>query len=311
MSSSNILILSISAKVPLIESLKQAKEKFNNNMMVYGADCTYDVIGKYFVDKFYLMDKLDILNINDFIIDLTLMDIKYIIPTRDEDVIFLSDNYDTFVKYGINLFLSNKDSVKLCSDKLYFFHQTKKFNSIKTYNDIDNIKEKNIVIKERFGSGSKNIYLNIPKSFAKKTLSKLNNPIYQPYIKGKEFSVDSYVNKHGKCIGTLVRSRDLISNGKAVITTYQNNKLLENITKKFVEQYKIEGHSVTQFIQSDDTYFLVECNARFGGASTLSIQMGLDSFYWFFCECNNIAINFQLNVKQTKQVRYARNLYLK
>jgi carbamoyl-phosphate synthase large subunit len=57
---------------------------------------------------------------------------------------------------------------------------------------------------------------------------------------------------------------------------------------------------------------LLECNCRFGGASTLSIAAGLDSFYWFLRECLNEDLSDLpfLNYRRgLRQIRYAEDKF--
>ena len=45
------------------------------------------------------------------------------------------------------------------------------------------------------------------------------------------------------------------------------------------------------FITPQNEFFLIECNPRFGGASTLSIKAGLESFKWAYLEALNLDIS--------------------
>ena len=60
-------------------------------------------------------------------------------------------------------------------------------------------------------------------------------------------------------------------------------------------------------VEKNQRMHVVECNCRFGGASTLSVIIGLDSFVWFILESQKKKvdashISFNLN---KKQIRYA------
>jgi carbamoyl-phosphate synthase large subunit len=57
---------------------------------------------------------------------------------------------------------------------------------------------------------------------------------------------------------------------------------------------------------------IIECNARFGGASTASIAVGLDSIYWSLCELLNMTPGIpefdRLN-QEVRQVRVASDIH--
>lgn len=74
------------------------------------------------------------------------------------------------------------------------------------------------------------------------------------------------------------------------------------------------GHVMFQFIKdySGDIH-IIECNARFGGASTLSLAMGLDSFYWFIQESRGIPseqLSFDRSQTEKRLIRHAEDLIL-
>ena len=79
---------------------------------------------------------------------------------------------------------------------------------------------------------------------------------------------------------------------------------------KILIKNKITGHSITQVIKKEDNYYLVECNTRFGGASTLAYKMGLKSFYWFLCEENGIKFKYNKAKKNLRQIRVKQDIYL-
>jgi carbamoyl-phosphate synthase large subunit len=305
----NILITSISAKVPLIKTVIKSKNKFDKNISVYGADIDKECVGKYFVDFFWNMPKINLLKIDDFISFCCAKNIKYIIPTRDADVLYFSNYKDKLLSNGIYLFSANKDAVEKCFDKFKFYTESKNNLIIPTYTNLQDFYSSRVVVKERFGSGSNNIAINIDRTTALRFAQTLKAAIFQPYIPGKEFSIDSYVNKDGKCIASIVRSRDVVKHGESQITTVVEDSEMKILIASFLEDLNIYGHSVTQVIKYNDTFSIIECNTRFGGASTLSYEMGLESFYWFLLEADNKEFELKLKEIKLKQVRFAEDRY--
>ena len=134
--------------------------------------------------------------------------------------------------------------------------------------------------------------------------------IFQEFIQGDEYSIDSYLTKENHFIGMIVRKRELVYDGEAVNTFVVEDKKLEKLVKEFLIKNKITGHSITQVIKKEDNYYLVECNTRFGGASTLAYKMGLKSFYWFLCEENGIKFKYNKAKKNLRQIRVKQDIYL-
>jgi carbamoyl-phosphate synthase large subunit len=71
-------------------------------------------------------------------------------------------------------------------------------------------------------------------------------------------------------------------------------------------------HAVFQVIVgSERKIYLIECNCRFGGASSLSLAAGLDSFYWFFLESVDerlLHMPMLRSENKLKQVRYLEDM---
>ena len=144
------------------------------------------------------------------------------------------------------------------------------------------------VVKERFGSGSNLIGLKLNKKRALAHAKKLSHPIFQPYIAGQEISVDAWIDRSNLVKGLVLRKREFIVNGESKVTTTFRNQEFENQFKIFLENFQFYGHVVLQaIINQQGEIQIIECNARFGGASTASITVGLDSLYWSILDSFN------------------------
>mgnify|MGYP007030617659 CR=1 FL=1 len=66
--------------------------KFDKNIKVFGTDISSNILGKYFVDKFFIIKPIKEIDILEFLGFCKKNKIAYIIPTRDEDVLFFAKN---------------------------------------------------------------------------------------------------------------------------------------------------------------------------------------------------------------------------
>jgi carbamoyl-phosphate synthase large subunit len=310
----NIMVTSISKKVPLLKMVKKASLKLGNQGKIFGADMDENCIGKYFVDLFWKMPPIEELNLNELLEYLINNNISCIIPTRDKELLFWA-KYKTFLSQkGIEAMVSNYNSVEICFDKLKFYKVLSKlgFPVIETTENISSIKAKSYVVKEKTGAGSGNIGINLKKEEALLHAKKLKEPVFQPYIEGEEFSVDLYITKKGKTKGVVARKRELVIGGESQITTAIRDKKLETLCSDLAEKLNLYGHVVIQVIKDKKGKFhIIECNPRFGGASTLSIECGLDSFYWFLLEVLGEDIDDYFFIfKKKKLVRYPQDLII-
>lgn len=306
----NILITSISRKVPLIKAVKKAAAKLNPGIRVYGTDLNKDCIGKYFTDCFLNEGELTRLSGEKLFRILNKYNIKYIIPTRDGELLFWSKQKNFLRKKGIGVFVSDEKAINTSLDKLLFyrFSKPKGIPSIQASLNIKDIKSERYVVKERFGAGAKAIGINLSKDDAIDHARNLVNPVYQPFIKGMEYSFDAYISLNGQVKHLVLRERNTVVNGESQITTLVKNKNTERKLYGIVSKFGFNFHIVGQMIlDSKGRINIIEINPRFGGASTLGIAAGLDSFYWFLLECageNTDKYPVLSPEKILKQIRY-------
>jgi len=312
----NILVTSISKKVPLLKSLKEANKKLGSTGKIIGADSNDESIGKFFVDKFWKMPKLEDISIRQIIDFCKKNKISCIIPTRDGELAFFAKNKQELRDNNIYVMISDAKSVNNCLDKLKFFKISRKigFPTIQTTTEIDDLNCEKFVVKEQFGAGSRNIGLGLTKEEASLHAKKLQNPVFQPFIEGKEYSTDLYVSKDGKTHGVVTRTRDLIVNGESQITHTLREPLIESVCSKLAEKLGLYGHVVVQVLKDNhNEIHIIECNNRFGGASSLSEKVGLDSFYWFLIETLGEDLSqyqFYRSEIEKKQIRYPKDFVL-
>lgn len=306
----NILVTSISKKIPMIKAVKQSSKKFSDNIQLYGGDIDISCLCRYFVDKFWNMPRLESSALEGIIKYCHENNIRAIIPSRDGELPYWAKNKERFQKEGIAVMVSDYNSVNICLDKIQFSNVLFKHNlpSISTATDINEIKGEKYVVKEKFGAGALNLGLNLSKEEAIQHSKKISDPVFQPFIEGEEYSVDAYVTKNGKIKGIIIRKRDLIIKGESQITTLVNDKNLESISKQAIQELNLYGHIILQILKDKtEKFHIIECNTRFGGASTLSVLAGLDSFYWFILEANGVNIDeypFIRTKSSLRQIRY-------
>ena len=141
------------------------------------------------------------------------------------------------------------------------------------------------VVKERHGAGSLSLGLNLLPAAALAHARTLQEPVFQPFIHGREISVDGYVDRTGRVHGLVARTRDVVVRGESQVSTTLPDAALLARLAPIIAQLGLYGPFVLQALLTDGGgLHLIECNCRFGGASTLGIAAGVDSFYWFLQE---------------------------
>ncbi len=312
----SVLVTSISKKIPMLKAIKKACCKLSRTMQLIGADVNSSCIGKHFVDKFWQMPKMNDLTIEQIVDYCNQNKVKAIIPSRDGELKFWATHKTELAKHNINVMISNLNSINLTLDKLFFnkFLIENDLPDISTSENIDEIVANKFVVKERYGAGSINIGINLTKEQAVNHAKNITTPIFQDFIEGKEYSIDAYIAKNNAIKGVVLRTRQQVVNGESQITTTVNDIELKEISMKLIEKLNLYGHVVLQVLQtSNNKVHFIECNSRFGGASTLSLACGLDSFYWFLLESIGHSIEnypfFKQSIIKT-QIRYPEDIVI-
>jgi carbamoyl-phosphate synthase large subunit len=312
----NVFLSSVSKKVPMVNALKQACRKINNEILLFGGDLNENALGKYFCDGFWNMPRINQLSINEFIQFCKSQNITAVVPSRDMELSYFAKHKSELFRNGIHAMISSHETIEICLDKLRFYDELslQKFPVIPTYNSITDDSIPRWVVKERFGSGSTGLAVNVESTEALQFAQKLENPIFQPFISGIEYSIDAFVSASGKVKGIVCRTRDLVVSGESQISSTLNHPGIEELINAILTKCSFYGHVVFQVIESlDKQLHIIECNPRFGGASSLSLAVGLDSFYWFLLESIGQNIDnypFIRSKSQKRQVRYASDMIL-
>ena len=310
----NILITSISSKVPLVNDVKSACKKFKDKILVFGSDSNDNIIAKHFVDHFWNCKPLKELSLADISNYCKINNIKLIIPTRNAELLFYSENKFYFQNKGITVLISDSSTVECCIDKIKFYEfcKVKNIPAIPTFHEI-NSQYKKWVVKNRFGAGSKDVFLNINTYDAIEYSKNIEQPIFQPFCMGKEISIDCYYSLKSVLMGFVIRERVNVENGESKITISIVNSELTSKFKKIASNFNFIGPVVFQAFYDGNDLQLIECNPRFGGASSASIKSGLDTFYWAIAETGNMDITkfqFYTNKSSLKQVRFSSDLII-
>lgn len=312
----NVLVTSISKKIPLLKAVRQAARQLHSSIRLFGGDANEKAFGRYFVDEFWLMPSTRDESLPAIIDYCEANDIRYIIPTRDGELLFWSRNKAVLRQLGISVMVSDEEAVTACLDKLQFSQQGEAagWPVIPAYATLSESADNQFVVKERWGAGSQNIGLNLDREQAQAHATRLGEPIFQPYVSGNEISVDAYITDQKQVKGLIMRRRDVVQNGESQVTTTFSDETLETQLRTVLAQMHLYGHIVLQaFVGSNGQISLIECNSRFGGASSLAIAAGLDSFYWFLLEANGISLTdypFIRSRMELQQVRYPADLVL-
>ncbi|MFP6886654.1 MAG: ATP-grasp domain-containing protein, partial [Opitutales bacterium] len=133
--------------------------------------------------------------------------------------------------------------------------------------------------------GSAELGLDLNRETARDHAARLKAPIFQPYVRGREFSSEVWLDRNSRAKGILLRWREHIVDGESHRTVTFRNQEWEDIVVRAAESLGLTGHVLGQvLVDKDGSPHFVEINSRLGGATPLSIACGLHSVEWFLRE---------------------------
>ncbi|MFX1277413.1 MAG: ATP-grasp domain-containing protein [Promethearchaeota archaeon] len=280
----NLLLLSSSNHVQLVNSFKDAYNKLGIKGHVFTADIQEYCASAMVSEKHFPIPRSDS---KEFFPSLKKIigenKINIVLSARDEELAVLSQNREFFIEHGCILIVSNENSINLCRDK-YELNNFFKKNDIPhpethlfaALNDNQNIKYP-LICKPRFGKGGLGIYKVYNYNTIQNLIDNTSDYIFQEYIEGVEYTIDVLNDLKGNVLSVIPRKRVLIKGGESIISITEKNDQLINYAKKISEKIGFVGHINIQCIIKDDIPFFLEINPRFGGASNCSFEAGMKS----------------------------------
>lgn len=304
----NILVTSIGSKVPFIRALENAAVRLRGTVELIGTDCDSKATGRFFVSTFVLTPKMQDTSKEYWYRMCQDHSISTIFPTRNDDVLFFAKHSEWFSRKGIIVICSQHNVANMCSDKLLFFHELKlNWPVIPTSNKIDAISGASFVVKERFGAGSNGLHLNVNNKEATRLASQLRQPIFQPFIAGKELSIDAFKSMDGKYVDCNLRLRSQVLDGESEVTESYDHDELKKMIFDVLRAFEFFGPVVFQVIVDEkNAIHIIECNPRFGGCSTFSVHAGMDLLYWSLMNANKTPVAYEWGFERKNRLQMVR-----
>ena len=271
----NILFLGGGKKISLAERFISAAKKKGRKANIFTYEIKEDapllavakiVMGLKWKDKKILEHLKEVIKKNN---------IHIVLPLVDPATVIASELKGESVR---NLFSSVSD-LTVCST--FFDKKTADKWFIKNkFNVPINDGHLPLIAKPVKGSASSGIIFIRDQStlkYFKKNFEK-KEYLLQRCIDGDEFTVDCYVDVHGKILCTVPRKRVEVSSGEVIKSMIVKDDEIVRTTRAVLEKSKLTGPVNVQFMRESKTkkLFLIEINPRFGGGVIASIEAGAD-----------------------------------
>lgn len=285
-----LLFTSVGRRVELIQEFRQAANELNFELTIIGADIASDAPALCFCDETQIVCRIKDRNyIPQLLAICESKKVDCLIPTIDTDLLLLAENKKRFEKIGTKVLISAADKVRLCRDKNYtadYFvslglKSPLPINSVEKFEQSMQRGEVSFpaFIKPKDGSSSINAYRVDNLDDLKLYAEKIEDYIIQPYISGREYTIDIFCDYEGNPVYITPRERLAVRAGEVLKTRITQDDTMISEMLKLVEDYKPCGQITVQLIRDEKTgdNYYIEINPRFGGGAPLSIKAGANS----------------------------------
>ena len=278
-----ILFTGVGRRVELIQAFRQAANRLNVNLKLYGADMVGTAPALAFCDY---TRKVCGMRDADYIPQLLRIceedHIDLVIPTIDTDLLVLSQKVAKFDEIGTKVLISKPDKIAICRDKNYTadFFESCGLKAPRTVNDyLLYHGPYPCFIKPKDGSSSINAFKVENESELRVYAEQVGDHIVQPFIEGTEYTVDIFCDYEGNSIYITPRIRLAVRAGEVLKTEIAMDEKIIEECRKLILEFQPCGPMTAQMIRQNltgDDYY-IEINPRFGGGAPLSMKAGADS----------------------------------
>lgn len=278
-----ILFTSVGRRVELMQAFRNAADELGVDLTIIGADITNSAPALFFCNETKIVCRI---REPEYIPQLLSIceqeNVDCLIPTIDTDLLLLAENKEKFEAIGTKVLISAVDKVKLCRDKRFTADYFISLD-LKSPLPVDDVEKYTsgypAFIKPKDGSSSVDAYKIEKEEDLRTYANKINDYIIQPFISGREYTIDIFCDYEGNPVYITPRERLAVRAGEVLKTQICQDDIMIAEMKTLCADYKPCGQITVQLIQDENTgeNYYIEINPRFGGGAPLSIKAGADS----------------------------------
>ncbi len=279
----NVLILSASSKVLLLNSFREAVAPLNGK--VYAADTDPASAAFYCADKALLVPRTDSPEFDQALVAICkALNVGLIVPTRDGELRKLSEMASGLRELGVQTLVAPVESLDIVCNTYRFqaFCEANGFPVPRIFEREHPDRKFPILCRaadRTLGHPSLRTD-NDEELSAYCTLfgKPAGGLVFQEWIGDPEYSIDALLSTDGTGLQAVARRRIYSRAGESWKSRIEDIPALTDLSLKLVVALRLVGHvNVQAFYSEGNGVRFIEVNARFGGASNLSISAGLDS----------------------------------
>ena len=277
-----ILFTGVGRRIELLQAFRNAALVLNKQLVIYGADMAGTAPALVYCDRICKVVSMKDPRYIQNLLDICMKEhIDLLIPTIDTDLLALSENKDKFEANGTKVMISAPEMIRVCRDK----NNTSQFFvdcGLHAPMPVNNWKEYNsgfpAFIKPKDGSSSINAFRVENKEELEVYADQVEDYIIQPFVSGREYTIDIFCDWAGIPISIVPRERLQVRAGEVLKTQICMDKTMIEEARALCNAFKPCGPMTVQLIRDGEGVdWFIEINPRFGGGAPLSMKAGAKS----------------------------------
>jgi carbamoyl-phosphate synthase large subunit len=285
----NVLISSAGRRVGLLQLFREALHDLGLNGRVIAVDATEHSAAGEIADEFYIVPRCTDPNFIPQLLDICSSEnVSLLVPTIDTELRYYAAAKPLFREIGTTIAVSSPETIALCEDK-GSTHEWLLKNGFPAPRQSTpgavlanpNSWDLPLIVKPRNGSASSGLRIIHNLSDLE---SVEGNPslILQEFVRGREFTVNAFVDKRGRCLCAIPHERIEIRGGEVSKGITVRHPAMISLMKQIVEALPgaFGALNVQCFLTPDDRISIIEINARFGGGYPLAHHAGCRITHW-------------------------------
>lgn len=279
----NVLVLSASSKVLLVRSFQRAVAAAGG--IVVAADIVPDAAALHVADRAVLLPRSSSAEFPGALEAVCeAFDIGLVVPTRDGELMAVADCVPALESLGIKVLAPSAETVAVCCDTRRFMAFCRRNGFPYPATLAEGVRPDRFPVFCRAadrtvehaamrieGAEAFDAYMTLYGSVA-------GGVVVQEFIAAPEYSIDVLMDLDGRPLQAVARRRIAVRAGESWKSRVERLPVLTDMALALSERLGLVGHNTLQaFYDEIEGVRFIEVNARFGGASNLSIQAGLAS----------------------------------
>ena len=272
----NILLLS--AGGPSCHGVIKSLKDINFDGKIVSVDSNEMSAGFYLSDSHYVVPNAFDENYIGVLLNIVKKEhIDLILPTSSNEIITISEHSHFFDSLGVQLFMSDYESIMVCTDKLKFYEKCKdKFTLPHTV--IQAPYKLPLFAKPKLHSaGSRGVKIIQTMSDFSCLEREKYDYIFQEYLPGMEYTIDVLCDMKSNPLVAVPRKRLQTKEGISTKAEIVKDDYIEQICFDICKFLKLKGSICLQMKEDKNGNLkFIEINPRFGGGSYFATLSGVN-----------------------------------